>query len=109
MLAQTRPSVTTAVTLYSNPASTTTIVKEIVVCNTDAGAALVSVYCDEDGSTYDDTNVLLKTFSVAAGTTILLSEKVGAFIALSLSTTTIGIKVDVVDKVVFTAFGAKIT
>jgi hypothetical protein len=53
-------------TLYTVPASTTTIVKNIHIANTTATAATISIWVDNNGTTAGDAEAILKTFNIPA-------------------------------------------
>lgn len=53
-------------TLYTVPASTKTIVKDIWICNTTATAATITIWIDPDGTTAGDAQAILKNYSIPA-------------------------------------------
>lgn len=61
---------TTTTTLYTVPASTTTIIKEILLCNTDTSARTVTI---QAGSTTGVADRILSALSLAPGETKILS------------------------------------
>ena len=61
---------TLTTTLYTVPASTKTIVKEIILCNTDTVARTVTIYF---GGGSAAGNTILSAYSLAAGQTIFLT------------------------------------
>lgn len=59
-----------AVTVYTVPASTRTMVKDIDICNTTAGALTVNVFLVPSGGSAGTGNALLYGASVTANTTL---------------------------------------
>ncbi|CAO3372894.1 hypothetical protein [Azospirillum argentinense] len=57
-------------TLYTAPASTRTVIRQVALCNTTAGALTVDVYLVPSGSGATASAQVLKGFSVAAGATV---------------------------------------
>jgi len=53
-------------TLYTVPANTTTIVKHITVCNTNAASRTVEVWLVENGGNPDGTNALISNITIPA-------------------------------------------
>ena len=53
-------------TLYTVPASTVAIVKDIQIVNTTGTAATITIWIDPDGTTADDTTAIIKDWSVPA-------------------------------------------
>ncbi len=104
-LGQLRPANTTAASLYSPPAATTWIGKNLVVCNTTAGAITFRVFHDEDGTTYDTTTALYYDVSIAANTTLSLT----GFLAGHTFGGNIGVRVSTGDTLTFTLYGATVS
>lgn len=69
ILSQTRPSATTASTVYSPAGSIETVIKSICICNTSASSASYSIYLDADDETYDEASALFWQVPLAAGAT----------------------------------------
>lgn len=67
LLAQSRPSTTTAQTAFS--AVIRTEIKKIVICNVGGGTSAYSIYHDDDGTTYDQSTALFYSKSLAANST----------------------------------------
>ena len=67
-LGQARENSTNAVTVYSPAASTTGIIKQIVVANVSSVDAEVSFFQDDNGTTYDDSTSLGKELLIPAKT-----------------------------------------
>lgn len=66
LLAPTALSATTTTTLYTVPASTKAIVKEILLCNTDTSQRTVTMFV---GSTSAAANTILSALPLAPGET----------------------------------------
>jgi len=60
---------TSAVSLYSPAANTKTEIQQFTICNTTAGAVTISIFKDNDGTTYDATTALKFEQSIAAKAT----------------------------------------
>ena len=60
-------------TLYTVPASTTTIVKQIALCNTAAANRTVAVYLVPNGGSASSTNAILYDVSVDAKSTTFVN------------------------------------
>lgn len=58
-LAQARENSTSAVSVYSPPANTKTIIKNITVCNQTGATVACSIFLDNDGTTYDQSTALV--------------------------------------------------
>lgn len=76
-LAQSRPSGTGAVTLLSPIDKNKYIVYSVLVANTTGGAVNVSLFHDNDGTTYDQTTALLYGKSIAANDYLFLEFREG--------------------------------
>lgn len=70
-LAQNAQANTSETTVYTVPASTTTIVKQIIVCNTTGSAANYSLSIVPAAGSAGDTNRIIKTVSFAANSTTI--------------------------------------
>lgn len=79
---------TTSTTLYTVPASTTTIVKEILVCNTTSSPATITVTADAtpilSGVTVPANDILAVELSVVLETTDVLAALQGTAAALTV-------------------------
>lgn len=60
---------TAETTLYTVPASVSTIIKEIILCNTTSTAATISISAVPSGGTAGVANRIIAGFSVAANDT----------------------------------------
>jgi len=87
-----------ASTKYTVPASTTTIVKQVILCNATANAVTAMVHCVPSGvPTAAASNVILNAVSLAANETIMLSmslvmsagDKIAASCSVDLAVTMI--------------------
>lgn len=103
-LGQARPSVTTAVSIYSPASDITGIIKTIYICNTSAASATLRIFVDDDGSTFDETTALFWDASLGAGETLQLDT----FIALNDSSGNIGVRSNTANALTFTLFGAEV-
>jgi hypothetical protein len=61
---------TTATTLYTAPASTKTIIKNIVICNTTSTAATLTVSLVPSGGSAGVTNRIMSTLNINANDTV---------------------------------------
>lgn len=57
-LAQSRPTDTTAVSVYSPDGGEVVNIVEIIVCNTTTASATYKIFHDEDGTDYDEDTAL---------------------------------------------------
>ena len=69
-LGQLRPANATAASLYSPGASTTTIIKSIVVCNVTASDLTFRLFLDDNGTTYDETTALFYDTIIEGNSTV---------------------------------------
>ncbi len=99
-LAQSRPSSTAIVSIYSPGDGIEATVKRVVVCNTSAGAAAASFYHDDDGTTYDESTQLYKNRTITASTTWVF-----ATLWHVDSSGNIAVKTDVNSALTFTLYG----
>lgn len=78
------------VTQYTVPASTSTIVKEIVVCNTTTSSATLSVSFVPNAGSAGTTNAVISAAPIAANSTVIYTFSqvlpTGAFISLLAGT-----------------------
>lgn len=101
-LAQTSPSVTSAVTLYAPPIGTE--VTRIQCVNYSGSPVDVEVYHDDDGTTFDNTTIIEKFSAPANQTTELLYRNAGQGVSV-MKGGAIGVKAGTADSVNFTAYG----
>lgn len=105
VLGQVRPSGTAAVSLYAPPADTDTIVSMIKCCNVSGATASVSVYLDDDGSTFDASTALHFEVELFAGETL----EVTGTITLNNPSGNIGVQSSVASAITFTVFGDEVS
>ena len=60
---------TTATSIYSPAADTETVIKQITICNTTNNIVTLSLYRDDDGTTYDTTTAIKYQVDVPAKAT----------------------------------------
>ncbi len=70
-LGQVRPTDTNNTVLFSPSKTDRYTVRNIIVCNTTASAAAYRIFCDENGTTYDQTTALAYDVSIAGNSTTL--------------------------------------
>lgn len=105
ILAQVRPSVITAVTLYQPGASVRAGTRRLYVANTDtSNAAVITIYAHKTGTTYDTTTMIVPDTTLSAGGGVTWQFDVPL---LNSEGGSIGVKTDLVDKVVFTLIGVE--
>ncbi len=104
-LGQLRPANTTAASLYSPGASTTAIIKSIVVCNQTASAAKFRIFLDDDGTTYDESTALFFDITIGANST----DQIDTFYAMNDANGNLAVRTDTNSAITFTAFGVEIT
>lgn len=92
-------------TVYTCPASTTAIAKELILCNTDSSARTVSIRVVPSGATAGDEHCIFAAMSIAANTTYHLSEMTLILEAGDL----ISCDADTASKVVVRISGAEVT
>lgn len=83
LLAQSRPSGTSAVTVFTGPAARTDLT-QVIITNTTGSAATFSLYHDDDGTTYDQTTALVYACSISGNTTVIIGSE-GAGLGIQLS------------------------
>ncbi len=103
-LGQHRINSPTATELYSPGASTTAIIKSIVVCNQGA-AALFRIFLDDNSTTYDQTTALFYDVAIAAATTV----QIDTFWPMNDANGSLATRTSVANALTFTAFGVEIT
>ncbi len=94
----------TAESLYSPGASTTGIIKTIVVCNQTASADSFSIFVDDNGTTYTEETAHFFDIPIAAKTTVVLN----VWFAMNDATGNIAVEAATTDAVTFTAYGLEI-
>ena len=101
LLAQSRPSGTSAVTAYTKVTRRLTTITHILICNTTGSAANASVYYDADGTTYDETTAIVFDTPIPANDQMVIEvpwtmDQTGA---------TVGIKTGTGSALTFSIFG----
>lgn len=104
-LGQLRPANTTAASLYSPGASTTAIIRAIVICNQTASSAKYRIFVDDDGTTFDESTALFFDVTIGANST----DQIDTFYAMNNSSGALGVRTDTNSALTFTAFGGEIT
>jgi len=104
-LGQLRPLDTNAASIYSPGSGVTGIVKVIFITNTTNTTAKVSIFQDNDGTTYDKTTALVFEASVTKGTSI----EINTYLPMDNSAGNLAVQVSIADTVTFTVSGAEVT
>ena len=104
-LGQSRPSGTSAVSVYSPAANTTAVIKTIIVSNVSSASMKYSIYMDDDGTTYDQTTAIAYNCVLAKENTIVIDT----FLAMNNAGGNIAFQVDTADSATITLMGAEIT
>lgn len=104
-LGQARENSTNAVSVYSPGASTTAIIKEIWLCNQTSSTVYYYLYCDDDGTTYDETTALAWYQALEA----YESYRIPCFIAMDDTNGNFAYKSSTANAITCTLFGAEIT
>jgi len=102
LLGQLRPSGTSALSVYTVPSDTTTIIKNMTVANVGSATIKYSIFASS-GTTYDETTALAWEIDLEAGDTHVNTS----FTALTEGN--IAFKVDTANDGTITIFGAEIT
>jgi glucose-6-phosphate dehydrogenase assembly protein OpcA len=102
VLGQSNPSATTATTLYTVPASTSTVVSTITVCNQAASAATFRIAVRPAGAT------LASQHYIAYGSTVAANDTTALTLGITLATTDVVTVYASSATVSFTAFGSEI-
>ena len=103
VLGQSNPAATTLTTLYTVPASTSSIVSTISVCNTTSSAATYRIAIRPAGAAIATVHYVTYDAAVAANDTVLLT------LGLTLAATDVVSVYSSVTNVVFHAHGTEIT
>lgn len=104
-LGQSRPSDTTATSLYSPATGVTAVIRNIFVCETSGTNRTFRIFCDKDGTTYDQTTALYYDVAITANTTTQLTT----YIVLNNSSGNLAVRTSSGSALTFTAYGAEIT
>jgi hypothetical protein len=98
-------AVNAAETLYTVPASTKTIIKDINCMNNSATAATISIWLVPNGGSASDENCLIKNFNVPAADLLHWS----GFQVLATAGDTIRATAGTADKITVIISGAELT
>lgn len=104
-LGQSRENSTNAVSVYSPAASTTGIIKSIVICNQSGLSAKFRIFVDDNGTTYDESTALYYDIPIAADTT----TQMDTYWPMNNSSGNIAYRTSVANAITITLFGAEIT
>jgi len=104
-LTQARENSTNAVSVYSPGASTTAIIKEIWLCNTTEAEAIYSLFCDDDGTTYNESTALVWEEALEAKG----SYRIPCYIPMNDAAGNFAYKISVASAITISLFGAEIT
>ena len=104
-LGQHRVNSATATSVYSPGASTTAIIKSVVVCNQTGAADTFRLFLDDDGTTYDQTTALYYDVAIAANTTI----QIDMYWPMNDATGNLATRNATANALTFTVFGAEVT
>ena len=104
-LGQHRINSTTATSLYSPGASTTAIIKSVVVCNQSGSPATFRLFLDDNGTTYDETTALYWDATIPSDTTV----QIDTYWPMNDSAGNLATRTSVANAITFTAFGVEIT
>ena len=63
---------TTATTLYTAPSSTTSLIKNIIICNTTSAAATVTLSLVPSGGSAAVTNRIMSALNISANDTVAM-------------------------------------
>jgi len=104
-LGQLRPTNTTETSIYSPAADTTAVIKTIIIANVGAGSVDAYLYCDDDGTTYDEGTSIYWGVSISNGETIILNT----YLCMNNSSGNLAVKTSSANDLTFTLFGVEIT
>ena len=100
-LAQSRPSGTSAVSLFKPGYDERIYVDTLVVVNTSGSSAACTVYHDADGTTYDETTTIVPGVTIQPNGYMLIEILAGIW----SNAENIGIKTSVSNALTFTLYG----
>ena len=103
ILAQSRPSDTTAVSAYSPSASAITEITKILVCNTTGNTPTFRIFLDNDGTTYDQTTALYYDTAMSANGTTTIEGSLW----MNNSSGNLAVRTSAGSEITFTIFGAE--
>lgn len=105
ILAQSRPSDTTAVSAYSPASGVHTEITQILVCETAGNTPTYRIFLDNDGTTYDQTTALFYDNAMAANTTEELIQHGSWW--MTNSSGNLAVRTSAGDELTFTVFGVE--
>ena len=103
VLGQQIPAATTATTLYTVPASTSTVVSTITICNQASSAATYRIAVRPAGAT------LAAVHYIVYGATVAASDSTALTLGLTLATTDVITVYSSTATLSFSAFGSEIS
>lgn len=104
-LAQSRPSATSAASVYSPGEQIVTQIQSIVVSNTGTGNLRFSIYHDEDGTTYDQTTALYFQEALNSKTNKTIQFNYGSGIWMRDTSGNLAVQTDTANDATFTVYG----
>ena len=104
-LGQARENGTSAVSVYSPGASTTGIIKTIILANTSGAAATFRLFVKDDSTTYDESTAIAWDVSIPADTMI----EIDTFISMDDAGGNFAYRSSVANAITITLFGAEVT
>ena len=104
-LGQARENSTNAVSVYSPAASTTALIKGVMIANTTVSDVTVRIFVDDDGTTYDENTAIAYDVTVLANNVWYFDT----LIAMNNSSGNIAYRSSVANALTITIFGAEIT
>ena len=103
VLGQSNPAATTATTLYTVPASTSTVVSSISICNLASSSATYRIAVRPAGATLANQHYLAYDVTVGASDTTIIT------VGLTLATTDVITVYSSTANLSFAAFGSEIS
>ena len=102
-LAQSRPSDSNAVSVFSVSSGDVYIIATIVICNTTANDETYRIFHDLNGTTYDETTALFYDATIRSYS----SQFVEIFLAMDNSSGNLAVRSSTGSALTFTLYGAK--
>jgi hypothetical protein len=102
LFGQSRPSDTNFATVYSRPASTESIVRQITIANQTTGSASFRLCIDDNGNTYDESNAHYWDVTIDPNTSVTFTN---LFIAMNTASGTIGFRSSVASALTCSIYG----
>lgn len=104
-LGQRRDNDTSTHSVYSPAAGVTAIIAMIMLANTSSRSAEVSVYIDDDGTTYDESTCIAPNILIPRGAT----EDIRGFFPMNNKDGNLAYKQGTANAITITAFGVEIS